>query len=172
MERKKIILIIVMLVVLLVAAVFGGYYIKKQREPKPSFSQIICLAEVTQDVNYCNEIDIRNASRELCVQSVYHADLLINNNLSVIDKLTLMKSRFEAIAYNSIEKCNGEISCEAIVAKDPDRCGNDKGCLDIYNLITAVKEKDMGYCDKMADRAGRTQCIAILSKNPELCKEV
>jgi len=168
---KELAFVIIIIVLLAVAAIIVNYYAKKEM-PFYNFDQAVCLAEVRQDISYCSRQDFTEYQKNICLESAYHVDLIMNKNLAVMDKLTLKKSMFEAIAHDELGKCNGEKQCEAVVSNDVSLCVGNKGCEDYYNMINAIREKNADYCENISGEKDRKECSAIVLKKPELCEDL
>lgn len=137
-----------------------------------TLQQVTCAAEAMQDPSFCDHPALSDTEKENCRQGVYHVQFIAKGSQATLEKIEAGKQVFEAIALGKPENCNGVDYCEAAATGDESKCNESQDCKELYNIITAVKEWDSSYCDKIIDETGKKECTAVLSKDPKICEQI
>ena len=179
-------LIIVFIVIVMLMAVLAiDYYLNLnnaqispvngplgKQEKEPNLEQILCIAEASRDMNFCNGQGLGEFETSACIEGVKHVLLLSDKDMSVLDQISIMKGTFNAIAKNDINMCGNNTNCISIVSNDMSRCGEDSLCSDYYLVMTSIRDNDISGCDSIKSLKTRIECKSIISRDKGLCMEI
>ena len=136
-----------------------------------------CIAMVRNDPKYCDGKPDQE-SIDLCYYGSYMLFAVLNDDILECEKIEdeNRKNICIAITNEDISLCeksaiDADLCKQFIKGEKPTKESEILG-IDSYYLITALKNKDILFCEKLINRNDADMCKAILTGDEKYCKDM